>query len=174
MMKRRWQRTRSDDAALRAAMRRIHRLRVGDVFRSQSVRELPMCGCSTALRTRAGSRATARSTKTFGLEGVGRAPKLNGLNMRPPDFLRLLQLVSPRNEFCDDVIDGLHLLYDPRFDAVTLTNAGASYRQTLDLRNCLVVEILIKPAQHLSCSENFRIIGRFHICEGRVSDMNAT
>ena len=45
-----------------------------------------------SIRMRVASRAVVRSTKTFGIEGVGRALKLNGLTMGDPDVLPLLEL----------------------------------------------------------------------------------
>lgn len=85
--------------------------------------------------------------------------------MRPPDVLPLFQLLSPGDEFRDDVVHGLHLFLNSRFETVALTNTGFSRRETLDLSDCLIVEILIESAQHLGRYENFGIIWLFHIAD---------
>ena len=87
--------------------------------------------------------------------------------------LPLLQLLCPRDEFRDDVINGLHLLLDPRFETVAVTNTVVGRRQTFALSDCLVVKILIEPAEHLDRCENFGKIWLFHRWE-TFSDVNAT
>ena len=88
-------------------------------------------------------------------------------------MLRLFHLLRPRDQFRDDVIHGLHLLLDSRFETVAMTNTGVSHRQAFDLSDCLVVKILVESTEHLDRCENFGIIWLFHRWK-RFSNVNTT
>lgn len=113
--------------------------------------------------------AAQRSTKTFVIEGVGRAPNSKRWTIGFPDDLPLLELIGPRDQFRDDVIHSLHLVEHTWLDGFRVTIAS--------FWDCglvaLIVEVLFEAPQDLRRDLNVSRSGCLHKIQSRGESSGA-